>query len=115
MRKREDPSLPLETLPSPVIAEDMKEELEETLKVSLENSRSMDLALVVLNMLGFEKSRVRLCDCEGAKVTGLASGGDGARELEVEGRGARRKRAWPVRRLRREMSFLKLETVASVW
>lgn len=91
----------------------MKEELEETLKVSLENWRSMDLALEA-KMLGFVKSRVRDWECEGTKVeggwwrvTGLAGGG--------EGRGARRKRAWPVRRLSKEMSFLKLETVASVW
>lgn len=33
--------------------------------------------------------------------------------MEEEGRGARRKRAWPVR-LSKEMSFLNLETVRSV-
>lgn len=67
VRKIEDPCLPLETLPSPVMAEDMKDELlEETLKVvvSLENSSSMDLALELkMLLLGFVKSRVRVCGC----------------------------------------------------
>lgn len=63
MRKRDEPSLPFETLPSPVMspvvmAEDMNEELEETLKASLGNSRSKDLGLD-LRMLGLVKSRVR--------------------------------------------------------
>jgi len=53
--------LPLETLPSPVMAEDMKEELEETLKVSLENSSSTDLALELRSALcGLVKSSVTL-------------------------------------------------------
>lgn len=63
VRKMEEPSLPLETLPSPVMAEERKEELEETLNVvvSFENSSSNDLALEVKKLLGFVKSRVRDC------------------------------------------------------
>ena len=50
---------PLETLPSPVIAEDMKDEFDETLKVSFENSSSTDFALELRSALcGFVKSSV---------------------------------------------------------
>ena len=108
-RKSEEAWLPLETLPSAVRAEEMKEELEETLKVSLENSRSVDLASVEAKMLGLVKSRVRVCEGGWWRGTGLA-GGMG---WVFEGRGARRKRAWPVL-LSKEMSFLKFETVAWV-
>lgn len=59
MRKRDEPSLPLETLPSPVMAEDTNEELDETLKVSLVDSRFKELGLY-LKMLGLVKSRVNV-------------------------------------------------------
>jgi len=97
VRKREDPSFLLETLSLSVMAKDMKEDFKEMSKVSLENLRSMDLALVVLKMLGFVKLRVRLDDCEG-----LVGAGDGARVLKVEGRGVQPKRAWPVQRLKKD-------------
>ena len=128
VRKIEDPTLPLETLPSPVMAEDMNDEFDETLKVvvSLENSSSTDLAALVVRMLlfGLVKSSVRLCGGGGAgwwKVTGMVAGGGGGggvgggggARLGVGGRGARRKRAWPVR-LRREMSLRNFETVTFV-
>ena len=65
MRKIEDP---LETLPSPVIPDDMHEELKETLKFSLENSSS---ELLELNpkMLGLVKSSVTL-GLDGVTTTG---------------------------------------------
>lgn len=62
-RKIEDPCFPFETLPSPVIAEDMKDELDDTLKLSFVNSSSEFLPFE-LNMLGFVKSRVKLCGCD---------------------------------------------------
>lgn len=54
VRKIEDP---LETLPSPVIPDDMHEELKETLKFSLENSIS---ELLDPKMVGLVKSSVKL-------------------------------------------------------
>lgn len=66
--------------------------------------------------LGLVKSRVRVCECVGAKVVGgwwTVTGLAGGMDWLFEGRGARRKRAWPVR-LSKEMSFLKFETVAWV-
>lgn len=61
VKKIDDPCLPFETLPSPVMADDMNDEFEDTLKVSLENSSSIDFVLV-LRMLGLVKSRVKLWD-----------------------------------------------------
>lgn len=145
-KKIDGPCFPFETLPSPVIAEDIKEELDETLKLSLVNSSS---ALFVLepNRLGFVKSRVKLCGgCDWTKLAGAvtadglttwvlngagctvagarvrvwewgrereADDEEGEEDEEEDWRGPRRKRAWPVR-LRREITFLNLETVRSV-
>ena len=58
--KNIDPCLPFETLPSPVIAEDMNDELDETLKLSFVNSSSVVLGFE-FRILGLEKSRVMLC------------------------------------------------------
>ena len=53
--KKIEPCFPFETLPSPVIADDMKDELDETL-----NSSSA-LLWLELRRFGFVKSRVMLC------------------------------------------------------
>lgn len=67
-KKIDDPCFPLETLPSPVIPDDINDaEFEETLKLSFENSIS---ALLELNIFGFVKSSVRLVGAAGA-VTGV--------------------------------------------
>jgi hypothetical protein len=58
--KIDDPSFPLETLPSPVIADDMIDEVDDTLKLSLVKSSSVVLGLEA-KTLGFEKSKVKLC------------------------------------------------------
>ena len=55
MRKIEDP---FETLPSPVIPDDMHDELKETLKFSLENSTISEL--LDPKMVGLVKSSVKL-------------------------------------------------------
>jgi hypothetical protein len=72
----EIPNLPFETLASPVIAEDMKEELEDTLKQSLFDAEEK---------LGFVKSRVNDCNgvCVWTKFTGVTTAGD-----EITGVGA---------------------------
>jgi hypothetical protein len=73
----ERPNLPFETLASPVIAEDMKEEFDDTLKQSL-----FDAA----EKLGFVKSRVNDCNgvvCVWTKFTGVTTAGD-----EITGVGA---------------------------
>ena len=41
LERKIEPCLPFETLPSPVIADDMKDELDETLKLSFANSTSL--------------------------------------------------------------------------
>ena len=137
------PTFPLDTLPSPVMAEDFKEELEETLKVSLENS-SVPLGLG-FRIFGLVKSRVKLWGCDWGKFaaaeTTFACGGaeivtdevnrEGARFIvwswgterwgnepdigdeKAKETGPRRNLAWPVR-LRREIAFLSFRTVASV-
>lgn len=72
-KNRDEPSFPLETLPSPVMAEDINEELDETLKVSFVNSNSV-LLFLEPNKLGFVKSRVKLCGCDCTKLAGLITG-----------------------------------------
>lgn len=77
-RNRGAPCLPLETLPSPVIADDMNEEVDETLKLSLANSISVPPLFFEPRMLGFVKSRVRLCfACGGANLAGAGAWIDG--------------------------------------
>ena len=62
---------PLDTLPSPVNADVMKEELKETLKFSLENSSS-ELLELDPKMLGLVKSSVTLGLDGGRLVVALA-------------------------------------------
>lgn len=65
------PSFPFETLPSPVIADDMKEELDDTLKLSFANSISETPLELGPRMLGRVKSRVKLClGCAWRKLAG---------------------------------------------
>ena len=61
--KKIEPCFPFETLPSPVIADDMNDELDETLKLSFANSTSAAALWLELRILlfGLVKSRVRLC------------------------------------------------------
>lgn len=59
-RKIDDPCLPFETLPSPVIADDMNDELDETLKLSFANSISVLLGFDA-KTLGLVKSSVMMC------------------------------------------------------
>lgn len=72
-KNREDPCFPLETLPSPVMAEDINEEFDETLKLSFVNSNSV-LLVLELNKLGFVKSSVKLCGCDWTKLAGVITG-----------------------------------------
>lgn len=79
-KKSDGPSLPFETLLSPVIADDMNDELDDTL-----NSMSVHLGFEV-KILGLVKSSVTLCgwDCTkldswaliraGGKIAGEATG-----------------------------------------
>jgi len=74
LRKIEDPCFPL-TLPSPVIADDINDEADETLNVavSFENSSStMEFFVFELKTtsFGFVKSSVMLCDCGWTKLAG---------------------------------------------
>lgn len=77
----DDPNFPFETLPSPVIADDMKDELEETL-----NSSSVVVLGFELNKLGLAKSRVTLCACGCAKL-GIEPGAEGAGATIFKGTG----------------------------
>ena len=83
-KNRDDPCFPFETLPSPVIAEDINEELEETLKLSFVNSNSV-LLVLELNKQGFVKSRVKLWGCEGTKLTGAVLGASTGAGFTVSG------------------------------
>ena len=59
VKNKDNPSFTFEMLPSSLMAEDMKEEFEDILKVSSENSSSRDFQFV-LTMFCLVKSRVKL-------------------------------------------------------
>lgn len=112
-RRRDEPCLPLETLPSPVIDERNDEFADdigvEMLKLSLVNW------LVAMSVprdpaTGLVKSKVSVWEGGGGRGGGAGGRGEERVRVWVTDEGPRRNRAWPVR-LRMEMTFLNLEMV----
>lgn len=123
---------PLETLPSPVIEDKNDDEFADDeilndaeletevhwLGLGFVKSRVTGWwdCLTTLTGIGFSGWEIASCGCTGGWNEEEGGGGESVEFDESEERerlGARRKRAWPVR-LRTEMSFLNLPTVASV-
>ena len=84
VKNRDDPCFPFETLPSPVIAEDINEEFDDTLKLSFVNSNSV-LLVFELNKQGFVKSSVKLWGCKGTKLAGSVLGASTGAGFTVSG------------------------------